>query len=163
MSFLNVNMRPDRIVEELAVISTLLSRITLALERLSPEIPEAYPSRPATLSDLRDTSISRVNQVKSALDLYAAEHGVVVNSDLFIRSIKDFERQVIDAYGPEAILDLPWNKAAGGPIFQDHANQAAKDPIAQAADNRTDASQSQARVEATDAKRKAGPTSNPKG
>jgi hypothetical protein len=96
-----------------------LSRIADALERLAP-VPQIPTSDPyiAGLSDLRRTDPQTVEKVKAELGQFAWNIDAVVGSERFLASIMEYERQVAEVYGREAISELPWNKAAGGNIFQ---------------------------------------------
>jgi hypothetical protein len=115
-----IELHPDltRTADALESIREALWRIMLALERLSPPIPAAPEPYQAKLSDLRRTDPATLSRVRSALEQYADNERLVVNSDAFLASVKQYEQQIAEVYGEEALLELPWNKAAGGPIFE---------------------------------------------
>lgn len=108
------------ISESMDYIKNQLHRLILAIERLSPEIPAEAPIRQATLSDLRSTAPSAIQAIKAEFEQFAKSNQVTIGSEAFFRSIVQFEKEVVNVYGPEAINDLPWNKAAGGPIFRNY-------------------------------------------
>ena len=121
-SLINFPIDLTRTGDALQGIRTELSRIADALERLSPAIPVADRSRPAGLSDLRRTDPDSVSRIKSELELFAENNNVMLDSEAFVRSIIEYEHEVAEVYGIEAIDELPWNKAAGGSLFQDYAD-----------------------------------------
>jgi hypothetical protein len=108
----------SRTATALEGIHAQLSRVADTLERLAPAPPIADPPRPATLSDLRRTDPTSLSQIRSELQTFAENNGVIIDSEAFLQSIMKYEQDVAETYGPEAISELPWNKAAGGPLFQ---------------------------------------------
>ena len=127
----------SRTAAALESITAQLSRITAALERIAPALPESGGGYVAGLSDLRHTDQESIARIKDELRLFAENNNVVVDSDTFVKSIIEYERQVVEAYGPEAIHDLPWNKAAGGPIFASHAHPGGREREAAAGTQRS--------------------------
>lgn len=114
-----MTVNPERLALELSNINVALERIAVILERLAPEMRDSQAGPYlAGLGDLRRTDPATVHEIQTGLESFARERGVVLNSEAFIRSLQEFEQQVIESYGKEAIYDLPWNKAAGGAIFQ---------------------------------------------
>lgn len=100
-------------------IAKQLTRIGDCMERLAPPITasDAAPYQ-AGLSDLRRTTEASLVAVRSELETFAHNADVVIDSDAFFESIVTYEKQIAEAYGQDAILELPWNKAAGGPLFE---------------------------------------------
>src|SRR4051794_11008857 len=97
---------------DLSRVAVALERIAIAVERISPPIEtQPIPDR-AGLSDLRSTDPQKVTPINEALSHFAEEHRVMPNSEAFIASIMQYEDRITDVYGPEAPLELPWNKAA---------------------------------------------------
>jgi hypothetical protein len=125
MALINVERSPysSEVTEALLNAAHYLERIALALERLSPVLPEAPVPRVAGLGDLRHTDASSLSSIHESLERYAQEHNVALNSDAFLRSIHEYEQQVGEAYGQDAIFELPWNKAAGGALFKDYSDK----------------------------------------
>jgi hypothetical protein len=109
----------SRTAAALEGIHSCLSRIANALERLSPEVQPHPDPYKAGLQDLRRTDQSTIHQVQEELAVFAANANVAINSEAFIRAIIEYERNIAEVYGKEAILELPWNKAAGGSLFED--------------------------------------------
>jgi hypothetical protein len=109
----------SRTATALEGIHTELVRVADALERLAPapQIPSSEPYI-AGLSDLRRTDPQTLQNVQVEFNSFARNIDAVVGSEKFFASIVEYERQVAQVYGPEAISELPWNKAAGGNIFQ---------------------------------------------
>lgn len=108
-----------RTATALEAIAKELSRIGDCLERVAPAIPtsETAPYQ-AGLSDLRRTSEDSMMTLRGELETFAQNANVALDSDAFFDSIVTYEKQIAEAYGQEAILELPWNKAAGGPLFE---------------------------------------------
>jgi exonuclease VII small subunit len=101
-----------------------LSRIADCLERIAPALADSQTAPyQAGLSDLRRTNEDSLQAVRDELSTFAQNANVVLDSDAFFQSIVTYEKQIAEAYGPEAILELPWNKAAGGPLFERHHRQ----------------------------------------
>jgi len=107
----------SRTAAALERIADTLSGIRDALNRLAPCLPEQPEPVAATLSDLRSTAPQVVGRIRQELDIFAQERNVQLNSDAFLASVVQYEKEVADFYGPQAIMELPWNKAAGGPLF----------------------------------------------
>jgi hypothetical protein len=109
-------------VEALRDIGKFLFRIAEALDRIAP--PPLYAAGfertpyKAGLKDLRYTDGVSASPIREELARYAEEHSVQLDSEAFLNSIIDYERDIASVYGSEAILELPWNKAAGGQLFQ---------------------------------------------
>lgn len=131
-------------------IAVLLDRIAGALERLSPPPPPLSTAAPykAGLGDLRYTDAKTVSNIREELAGYAQEHSLAMDSELFLNSIMQYERDIVTAYGPNAILELPWNKAAGGALFQTSEAAAAAEATRQQSGTR--AAEAQARQGKTD-------------
>lgn len=124
-----------RTVDCLTAIERVLNRIAGSLEALVPPLPAQRTPVQATLADLRRTDPQTVAEVKRELDVFAGNNNVTLDSEAFVRSIIEYEREVAEAYGPDSIHELPWNKAAGGSIFRslDLGKADRKEPAAQKA------------------------------
>jgi len=107
-----------RTAAALTGINKNLVRIADALDRLAPPLPDS-DRKPyqAGLSDLRYTDQKSIIPIREELARFAEEHAVAIDSEAFLNSIIQYERDVAQVYGQEAILELPWNKAAGGSLF----------------------------------------------
>ena len=108
---------------ELRATNELLLRQAVALERLSesasrlcsfliPDPKLSSNSNPATLSDLSYVSPQSVESRLAAEDEFAHSSQSIPRSEFFYAKIKEFEEQVREAYGDQAVSELPWNKAA---------------------------------------------------
>lgn len=136
MAALNGSMTPlvsfpidlTRTAAALESITAQLSRITAALERLSPPLPEGGTPYRAGLSDLRRTDPESVSKVKDELRLFAENNNIVLDSESFVRGIIEYERQLASYYGAEALNELPWNKAAGGLLFESYLDPGRQQP-----------------------------------
>lgn len=118
MAFLQFSIDLARTATALERIGDELIRIREAVERVSPAIGDKPTPVVAGLSDLRSTDPNTVGRITRELELFAENHNVMLNSESFINAIMSFEREVESAYGGDAIRELPWNKAAGGPLFR---------------------------------------------
>jgi hypothetical protein len=119
MALINLPIDLGRTAAALEDIASVLSKISVALERLAPE-PPLFTSAPhiAGLSDLRRTDPDTVGKIQSELEVFAQNQNVVINSEAFLNSIIKYEQDVAQAYGDDAVAELPWNKAAGGTLFR---------------------------------------------
>lgn len=119
MPFISVPVDPTRIAQAIEDQNMILNRIADALDRAYPPVvlPDRHPRR-AELSDLRRPSHDTAKQIRDELEVFAQNNNVRMNSEAFLNSIIQYERQVAEAYGQEAVMELPWNKAAGSPLFE---------------------------------------------
>jgi len=126
-SFLNLNVDAKRLAEAMEGIEQALYRVATAVERLAPP-PQQLLNKPykATLADLRHPDPSQTQAVADELRLFADNANVIFNSDRFIESVVEYEKQVAETYGEESILELPWNKAAGSHVFKGYKAQKSK-------------------------------------
>ena len=107
-------------VEKLDEIARCLHRIGDALDRQSPPPAPSFDNHPyvAQLSDLRRVDPRTVSHLKEHLEVFAENNSVVPNSEAFYAAVKRYEEEVEQVYGEEAVGELPWNKEAGGRIFE---------------------------------------------
>jgi len=124
-ALINFPIDLGRTASALEQMNRYLARIAEALERLAPPLPERGKQYQAQLSDLRYTDHQSTEPIREELARYAQEHSVAINSEAFLDSIIQYEHDIASVYGKEAILELPWNKAAGGALFPDAAQKAA--------------------------------------
>lgn len=119
MPLINFPIDLSRTAAALEGIHAQLASVARALERLSPAPPSLDNRKPyvAGLGDLRYTDVPTVQNIREELKVYAEEHALQMDSERFLDSIIKYERDIMDTYGPNAILELPWNKAAGGSLF----------------------------------------------
>src|SRR3954451_14820256 len=89
----------SRTAAALEAIVSQLSLIHETLERLAPPVPDNAPRYVAGLSDLRHTDVASVNKIKDELRLFAENRNVTLDSEAFLQSIIEYERQVASAYG----------------------------------------------------------------
>lgn len=119
------NLEAKHLPEQCAEVIAILSRIADALERLAGPMPTARGTvqYKADLKDLIQPESETADAINHELELFANNANVQIDSEAFIKSIIEYEKQVMDVYGKDAILELPWNKAAGGSLFQADAGQ----------------------------------------
>ena len=119
MSLLSIPVDLHRTGNQLERIADSLYRIADALERISPPPLPACDTlpKPAQLSDLRFPTPATVQSVRDELEAFAEQNSLIVNTPKFIESIMGFEKEIVEAYGENALKELPWNKAAGGLLF----------------------------------------------
>lgn len=170
-ALINFPIDLTRSASALEGINSTLARIADALDRIQPPPPPISHVKTyiAGLGDLRYTDHQTVSKIREELAEYAEEHSLAMDSEAFLNSIMQYERDIVAAYGPHAIEELPWNKAAGGPLFQaankaaDTAGAAKAAKAAEAADqSRARATQAQTRQEQTDREPTAGAKSQAK-
>lgn len=117
MALFSFTLDLTRTADALDRVAAELKLAREALERLAPPLAEPATPELAKLSDLRSTDPHTIAPITQDLEEFAREHNVVIHSEAFIDSIMRFEREVSDVYGPEAVLELPWNRTAGGRLF----------------------------------------------
>lgn len=99
----------DRLAIAIETQNTIQERIALALERVSPALPPASKPYQSGIQDLIDASPEAVDRrAQARKDLAGTE--VMTDSPAFRAKVLEYERQVGEVYGPEAIKELPWNK-----------------------------------------------------
>lgn len=94
----------------LARQNELLERIAVALERIAGPPPSAAENTPyqAQLSDLSMAAPGEIERVLEAQREFAVNHMLEPGSPAFIEAILQYEKAVSDAYGPQAVSQLPW-------------------------------------------------------
>ena len=122
-ALINFPIDLGRTASALEQANKLLLRIAEALDRIAPPPLAARGKQyQAQLSDLRYTDHQSTAPIREELGRFAEEHSVAINSEAFLNSIIQYERDIGAVYGAEAILELPWNKAAGGALFAEDSN-----------------------------------------
>lgn len=129
MSLINYTQNVDakQLAHQGDEMIAILSRIADALDRLAGPPLRASRGAPykADIADLVRPDAQMAEAIHREFELFAQNANVQLDSEAFLKSIIEFEKQVMEVYGPEAILELPWNKAAGGSLFQVDLNQRA--------------------------------------
>lgn len=124
MALINLPIDLTRTASALEEIAKQLSRLGDAAERLSPMPPISHTvPYQATLKDLTHTDISTVRQIKEAMQEFATEHDVAVDSEAFFAGIMKFEREIEEIYGPEAVAELGWPRISS-PLSRQEASRA---------------------------------------
>lgn len=89
--------------------ASALERLAVCAERYLGPLPTSAPYC-ADLKDLHIASPAAAESIRRAEDEFAASAAASPRSDYFYAMIKQFEDQVKDAYGEDAVKELPWNK-----------------------------------------------------
>lgn len=110
----------------------LLERGVAAVERLAGPIPEYRPPTQATLRDYAVVGPDELADIRQAEEEFAIRNMVVPGSPAYIKRVEEFEEQVRQAYGEEAVERLPWKVRTGAEHIADIGES----------DGRTDATQS---------------------
>lgn len=109
MALLNVQLP----LQSIQTIVTLLGRIAVALERLAGPVIDYRPPVPATLRDYALVTPEDVQRVRAAEMEFGQAHMVIPGSPAYLAAIEEFERQLAEASGPEAVANLPWRVRTG--------------------------------------------------
>jgi hypothetical protein len=91
-------------------VTGLLERIAVALERLAGPIVEYRPPTQSTLKDYSLVTPEDAQRIQDAQHDFGVTHLVVPGSPAYFAAIEQFERDVADACGPDAVNELPWRK-----------------------------------------------------
>lgn len=86
----------------------LLQRIAVALERIAGPELQYTPPTPSTMADYAIVSPEESIRIKTAQEEFAAGHLVVPGSPAYLAAVAEFETQVAEAYGEDAVEKLPW-------------------------------------------------------
>jgi len=104
MPWITVNI-PEKLGNS---ILELLERGVVALERMAGPVTAYSPPTQSTLADYAVVTPEAADYIKRAEEDFALRHLVVPGSPAYIAAVEEFERQVADAYGEDAVEKLPW-------------------------------------------------------